>query len=167
MNVAFLCLGGNIGDRLAFLSESKRLINLYCGTITQESGIYETQAWGQENTPDYYNQCLKLTTSLKAEELLEKALTIEKEMGRVRTENRNESRPIDIDVLLFNDSCIKSENCEIPHPRMHLRFFVLKPLNEIASAEVHPVLKESIHELLMNCTDTLEAKKITEHVHLC
>lgn len=167
MNVAFLCLGGNIGDRLAFLSESRRLIALNCGKIEQESGIYETEAWGNDEAPDYYNQCVKLSTELGAEELLQKVLMIEKEMGRVRTENKNESRPIDIDILLFNNVCLNKEDCEIPHPRMHLRFFVLRPLNEIAANEIHPVIKQSINELLLNCTDTLEAKKISEHVHLC
>ena len=167
MNVAFLSLGGNIGERLAYINEAKRLISGFCGNILMESGIYETQAWGIDRAPDYYNQCLKIQTGLGAEALLFKLLEIEKEMGRVRTGNKNENRPIDIDILLFNNEVIKSECCEVPHPRMHLRLFVLKPLNEIAGSEIHPVLKQTISELQINCADTLEIKKLLPHVHLC
>ncbi len=167
MNVAFLCLGGNIGERLAFINEAKHLIKRFCGEIELESNIYETQAWGNDEAPDYYNQCIKLKTKWEAEELLVKLLMIEKEMGRERTKFKNESRPIDLDILLFNETCINTKACEIPHPRMHLRLFVLKPLNEIAGHEIHPLFKQSITELLINCSDTLEVKKLSPNVHLC
>jgi len=167
MIAAFLCLGGNIGDRLAFIRESKRLIVGTCGSIIQESAIYETKAWGNSNTPDYYNQCIELETKLEAEALLHEILAVERELGRIRTGVRNESRPIDIDILLFNDANIRTSECEIPHPRMHLRLFVLKPLSEIASGKIHPVLNKSINQLLSDCEDPLEVKKISEHVHLC
>jgi len=166
MNVAFLCLGGNMGDRLANLKRAKELISEERLIITAESSVYETQAWGTENSPDYYNQCIKISTELTAEQLMELLLTIEKKMGRVRSDNRNQSRTMDIDILLFEHETINSEHLTIPHPRLHLRQFVLKPLNEIASELMHPLLQKNIAQLLNECTDTLTAKKIEPHVHL-
>lgn len=166
MNVAFLCLGGNMGDRLANLNRAKALISDKGINIMAQSSIYETKAWGVNNSPDYFNQCLKITTGLTAPLLMEVLLDVEKELGRVRTENKNEPRTIDIDVLLFNNEIIGSELIVTPHPRMHLRAFVLKPLNEIASDEVHPVFNKTINQLLQTCTDTLSVNKIEQHVHL-
>ena len=166
MNVAFLCLGGNMGDRLANLTRTKALIKEERLTIVAQSNIYETQAWGDTNSPDYYNQCIKITTELDAEMLMKLLLSIEQKLGRVRTENKNEARTTDIDMLLFNGDVINTELLTVPHPRLHLRQFVLKPLNEIASGILHPVLHKSIHRLLMDCKDTLTAKKIETNVHL-
>ncbi len=93
-------------------------------------------------------------------------LTIEQKLGRIRNENKNEARTVDVDMLLFNGDVINSDLLIVPHPRLHLRQFVLKPLNEIASGILHPVLHKSIHRLLMDCKDTLTAKKIESNVHL-
>jgi 2-amino-4-hydroxy-6-hydroxymethyldihydropteridine diphosphokinase len=166
MNVAFLCLGGNMGDRLANLSHAKELMCEERLQITDQSNIYETRAWGNENSPDYYNQCVKIETELNAQDLMKLLLDIEKRLGRVRTENRNESRTVDIDILLYEYETINSEHLIVPHPRMHLRRFVLKPLNEIASNVVHPVLNMTIEHLLKICTDTLTVKKVEQNVHL-
>lgn len=166
MNVAFLCLGGNMGDRLANLKRTKELIREERLDIMAESNVYETQAWGAENSPDYYNQCIKIITELSADPLMELLLNIEQKMGRVRSDNRNQSRTMDIDILLFGHETINSEHLIIPHPRMQLRQFVLKPLNEIAADVIHPVLNKTINQLLQSCPDTLTAKKIESHVHL-
>lgn len=166
MNVAFLCLGGNMGDRLANLNRTKELIKEERLNILAQSNIYETQAWGTEKSADYLNQCIKISTELDAQSLMKLLLNIEQRLGRVRTENKNQSRTVDIDMLLFNGDVIKTELLEVPHPRMHLRQFVLKPLNEIASGILHPVLHKSIHRLLMDCPDTLTAKKTESNVHL-
>lgn len=166
MNVAFLCLGGNMGDRLANLSQAKELMCEERLQITDQSNIYETRAWGSKNSPDYYNQCVKIETELDAESLMKVLLDIEKRLGRVRTENKNESRTADIDILLYEHETINSEHLTVPHPRMHLRQFVLKPLNEIAPNVVHPVLNVTIEHLLKICTDTLTVKKVEQDVHL-
>jgi 2-amino-4-hydroxy-6-hydroxymethyldihydropteridine diphosphokinase len=166
MNVAFLCLGGNMGDRLANLNRAKALIEDEGMQIAGQSNMYETQAWGSENSADYYNQCIKVKTELSAPALMQVLLNIERKMGRVRTENRNEARSVDLDILLFNNDTVESELITVPHPRLHLRQFVLKPLNEIAAEVMHPVLNKSINQLLLDCTDTLTATKIEPHVHL-
>ena len=166
MNAAFLCLGGNMGDRLANLATTKELILKEGIAITAQSAIYETQAWGAKSAPYYYNQCIKVETDLLAFELMQKLLDIEKKMGRVRSNDKNMSRTMDIDILLYNDSIINDFNVEVPHPRMHLRQFVLKPLSEIAAKEIHPVLHKTIGQLLLECRDTLTAKKIRQDVHM-
>jgi 2-amino-4-hydroxy-6-hydroxymethyldihydropteridine diphosphokinase len=166
MNAAFLCLGGNMGDRLANLAQAKELITEAGISITAQSAIYETAAWGSKEAPDYYNQCVKVETDLLAFELMQKLLEIEKKMGRVRSSDKNMSRTMDIDILLYNDSIINDFNVEIPHPRLHLRQFVLKPLSEIAATVIHPVLHKTIGQLLLECRDTLSAKKIRQDVHL-
>ncbi len=166
MNVAFLCLGGNMGDRFANLNRTKELIKEERLKILAQSSIYETQAWGTEKSPDYLNQCIKVSTELDAESLMKLLLSIEQKLGRVRDGNKNQSRTVDIDMLLFNGDIIKTELLEVPHPRLHLRQFVLKPLNEIASGILHPVLHKSIHRLVMDCPDKLTAKKIETDVHL-
>lgn len=160
MNVAFLCVGGNMGDRLANILEAKRqLLGMGC-KMEAESGIYQTKAWGIEEAPDYYNQMLKIGTDKKGAELMTTLLDIEKSMGRIRSDNRNASRTLDMDILFFNNEIIKSELLEVPHPRLHLRRFVLEPLNEIASELIHPVLNKTIHELLIECTDTSAVKRV-------
>ena len=166
MNAAFLCLGGNMGDRLANLVQAKELIIEAGISITAQSAIYETQAWGSKDAPDYYNQCIKAETDLLAFELMQKLLDIEKRMGRVRSNDKNTSRTMDIDLLLYNDSIINDFNVEVPHPRMHLRQFVLKPLSEIAAKEIHPVLHKTIGQLLLECRDTLTTRKIKQDVYL-
>lgn len=160
MNAAFLCVGGNIGDRLANIQEAKRqLMGMGCDLET-ESAIYQTKAWGVAEAPDYYNQILKISTNLNAEALMMGLLEIEKKMGRIRGDNRNASRTMDMDILFFNQEVINSDLLEVPHPRLHLRNFVLAPLNEIASEFIHPVLNKTIRELLNECSDTSEVKKI-------
>lgn len=160
MNAAFLCVGGNIGDRLANIQEAKRqLMGMGC-QIEAESSIYQTKAWGVEEAPDYYNQILKISTKSNADVLMKILLEIEKDMGRVRSENRNASRTMDMDILFFNSDVINSEILEVPHPRLHLRNFVLVPLNEIASGFIHPIFNKSIRELLNECADTSAVLKL-------
>ena len=160
MNVVFLGLGGNIGNRLENLDKIREAIKSQCGEISKNSGIYETDAWGSESSNKYLNQVVRLLTPLSPEKLLEKLLKIEHTLGRVRSAQQNSDRTADIDILVYNDAVILGEDIQIPHPRLHLRKFVLTPLCEIAPALIHPVLKKSIAALLDACNDTLQVKKI-------
>ena len=158
MNTAYLLIGGNLGDRAAYLAEAINQISAQCGRVISTSSIYETAAWGNVNQPAFYNQAVKLVTILSPEALIERLLAIENEMGRVRTEKYG-PRTIDLDILMINDIVIDTPTLTIPHPQLHNRRFALLPLQEIAPALHHPVLNKTIHELLLNCLDTLDVQK--------
>jgi 2-amino-4-hydroxy-6-hydroxymethyldihydropteridine diphosphokinase len=155
MNAAYLCLGGNIGDREASLQLAIYRIGQEAGTVKNVSPIYETEAWGVSDQQPYLNCCLELDTELSAMELLRVLLDIERELGRQRDPWKTyEPRTIDLDVLLYNQVVIEQEHLLVPHPRLHLRKFVLIPLNEIAGGYLHPVLNKTIFNLLGECKDT-------------
>ena len=154
MNKAYLLLGGNIGDRLTNLEKAKELLDKQGGKIIKHSSVYETASWGNTDQPDFLNQVLLIETKLTAEQIMEQILFIENKMGRVRSE-KNASRLIDIDILFFNEDIIKTKSIIIPHPQIQNRNFVLYPLNELSPKLQHPVLKKTIHELLLQCNDAL------------
>lgn len=158
MNIAFLGLGGNIGDRGAILNASKLAIEAHCGKILKVSALYETEAWGINSDKKYLNQVIKIETDLKPQQLMKRLLKIEKKLGRVRTENQNSDRTIDLDLLLFNSEVIESPDLQVPHPRLHLRKFVLVPLAEIEPQLLHPVAKKTMVQLLKTCKDKLAVK---------
>jgi 2-amino-4-hydroxy-6-hydroxymethyldihydropteridine diphosphokinase len=156
MNVAFLGLGGNIGDRLETLQNTVKDIGKHCGKIMACSSVYETAAWGSASQKKYLNLVVKLETSFSAPQLLEQLLAIETRWGRQRTSDRNADRTIDIDILFFNAEVITLPEIEIPHPRLHLRKFVLLPMQEIEPDWVHPVMNQQISGLLATCEDNLQ-----------
>jgi len=160
MNVVFLGLGGNMGNRLENLSKTIEALEKDCGEIIKRSGIYETDAWGSNSKKKYLNQVVQISTILSPENLLEKLLKIEEKLGRKRSEEQNSDRTVDIDILFFNADIINSKNLQIPHPRLYSRKFVLIPLTEIANDLVHPILKVTMEELLKNCKDTLAVKLV-------
>jgi 2-amino-4-hydroxy-6-hydroxymethyldihydropteridine diphosphokinase len=159
MNKIFLITGGNIGDRKKNLQTAAALIQEHIGKIILSSKIYETDAWGITDQKSFYNQVHAIESNFSAEEVMQKILKIEEEMGRVRT-IKNAARVIDIDILFFNNDIVNEQNLTIPHPQIINRRFVLTPLNEIASNLIHPVYKKSIHELLSMCKDELKANPL-------
>ncbi len=161
MNRVFLSLGGNLNNRKANLNKACEAISKEMGAIEKRSGIYETEAWGFESKHLYLNQVLEISTDLEAEELLKKALQIEQSMGRVRIQNQvYTDRIIDIDILFYNDLITNTVNLKIPHPQLHLRNFVLQPLNEIAPEFIHPGFNKNIANLLRDCEDLQNVKPI-------
>ncbi|HYE55171.1 MAG TPA: 2-amino-4-hydroxy-6-hydroxymethyldihydropteridine diphosphokinase [Chitinophagaceae bacterium] len=157
MNQTYLLIGGNIGDRLKNLQSALEHL-AQTGNIARRSSVYETAAWGNTDQPAFLNQVIELHTSLPPSDLLQSILKIERQMGRERKE-KYDPRTIDIDILLYNDEVLKTDELTIPHPRMHLRRFVLAPLSELAASVLHPVFKKSIDELLLECPDTLTVNK--------
>jgi 2-amino-4-hydroxy-6-hydroxymethyldihydropteridine diphosphokinase len=159
MNVTYLCLGGNIGEREKAIYLALLEISQLVGEITSQSKIYETEAWGVENQQAYLNQCVEVKTLLSANELITALLSIEQHLGRIRSLNEvYEPRTIDIDILFYDQEVIDNELLKVPHPRLHLRKFVLIPLNEICSNYLHPLLNTTIFNLLSHCEDESEVK---------
>jgi len=161
MNTAFLLTGGNLGDRKETLAQAKDLIAEQCGAVVATSSLYETAAWGNADQPAFLNQALQLETTLTARQLMRRLLKMEKLMGRVRKEKYG-PRIIDIDILLFNNEVHNYPLLKLPHPEMQNRRFALLPLAEIAPTIVHPVLKKTTKQLLKECKDELEVKKMTD-----
>lgn len=159
MQDVYLLLGSNLGDRLGKVEEAAKLIEKFIGQIVLRSGLYETASWGNTDQPDFINQVLQVRTGLAAREVLEKALAIEVQLGRVRHEKWG-SRIIDIDILFYGDSVIEEADLVVPHPHLHERAFVLIPLQEIAPDLLHPVFKKTVSALARNLEDSLLVKRI-------
>ncbi len=158
----YLIMGTNLGDRPAHLQQAIVEIERNIGSILNCSSVYETEPWGVTDQPSFYNQVLKVATTLDPLQLLTATLAIEKEMGRVRAE-RYGARIIDIDILFFDDLVINTDQLTIPHPRITERNFVLAPLAEIAPDLVHPVLHQTISEIWTAGNDQLGVKKIASN----
>lgn len=152
-HLVYLCIGGNLGDREANLEETRMFIEFNMGDILEESPVYESEAWGMENSPAFLNQIIKLETELSPEDLLSEITELEEFYGRERVDGVYQPREMDVDIIFFDDLIIGTEQLNVPHPRMHLRKFVLMPLSDIAPDLIHPVLKKSVRELLSVCED--------------
>lgn len=159
MNKAYLLIGGNTGDRKLMLKQATEAVSRKAGTILEQSPIYETAAWGKTDQPAFLNQALEIATPLDPQQLLQTLLEIELDLGRKREEKYG-PRTIDIDILLFNELHLVSENLVIPHPEMANRRFALTPLAAIAPGLKHPVLHDSIQSLLKHCKDELPVKMV-------
>jgi 2-amino-4-hydroxy-6-hydroxymethyldihydropteridine diphosphokinase len=156
----YLLLGSNLGNRNELINAGLEQIALRIGPAFGISSFYETAAWGKEDQPSFLNVAVGLKTSLSPIEVLETALEIELELGRVRHEKWGE-RLIDIDVIFYGNEIIDmGARLQIPHPQMQFRKFVLEPMAEIASEHVHPVLQLNVSEILERLNDNLSVSKI-------
>ena len=152
MNIVFLQLGSNLGDRELLLKDAITAIKNRVGNIIKFSKVYESVPWRVEGQENYLNQILKVKTSLSADKVLSIVLDVEKQLGRVRIEKWGE-RLIDIDIIFYNDSIIETPELCVPHKHLHERMFVLTPLHNIAPEMVHPKYNKTIEELLNRCKD--------------
>jgi 2-amino-4-hydroxy-6-hydroxymethyldihydropteridine diphosphokinase len=148
----FIGLGSNLGDRLDNLKKALTLLQGYSLQLRTYSDIYQTEAKEVTYQPDFLNMVIGLQTNLLPLELLEICLEIEQKMGRIRSIPKG-PRTIDLDLLLMNDLIMNCPKLVLPHPRLHLRRFVLVPLHEVASERNHPVLKKTIHSLMEEAVD--------------
>ena len=162
--ITYLSLGTNQGNKLENLQNALHLIADKVGTIQKISSIYKTDSWGF-NGEDFNNICIKVATYQSPETVLSTILSIEKELGRKRTnQEAYQNRNIDIDILLFENEIILSKNLIVPHSKMLERKFVMVPLAEIAPNALHPIEKKQIHICLKNCDDSSEIIKINEQL---
>ena len=158
MNKTYFLLGSNMGNSKGRLSKAILQIEKHIGIITRKSSLYVTGAWGNTKQPDFLNQVITVETNFSALQTMQTILSIEKKMGRIRT-LKNAPRIIDIDILFFNKEIIDNKYLTVPHPQMQNRRFVLVPLNQLSPNLRHPVLKKSVHQLLIHCPDKLNVKK--------
>jgi 2-amino-4-hydroxy-6-hydroxymethyldihydropteridine diphosphokinase len=157
---AYISIGSNLGNRLQALTDAYHKIGFIAGEVIQHSSVFESEPWGFSAETDFYNMVLELETALEPIPLMKVILQAELEMGRIRQLGNYNSRAIDIDILLFEDRIIQDEMLVVPHPRMHLRRFVLVPLVEISPVVVHPVSGISCGALLVDCPDQGRIKKV-------
>ena len=152
MSKIYLSIGSNKGNRYSFIKEALRLIRKDIGKIFLISKTYETKSWGF-HSDDFINICIMIKSDLLPAELLNKLKNIELKIGRIGNSTKILAREIDIDILFYSDKIVDHKDLIIPHPRLHLRNFVLYPLHDIASDFIHPILLKPINELLEECED--------------
>ncbi|TPN85990.1 2-amino-4-hydroxy-6-hydroxymethyldihydropteridine diphosphokinase [Aquimarina algicola] len=149
-----ISLGSNKGDRLALLQKAVDEIYISIGDVVSISSIYQTPAWGFDSD-DFYNACIAIDTYETEAVVLDKLLKIETQLGRNRTSTEGyEARTIDLDIILSSDEVIETSILTVPHPAMQDRKFVLQPLANIARDIMHPVLQQTVNELLNQTNDT-------------
>lgn len=170
MPTLYLLIGGNQGDRQQMITHATDLIRERIGSVVAVSNIYETAPWGvfapDERPQSFYNRALCVETALPPHEALAEALAIEALLGRSRLDGLSatgvqenggrvySSRSMDIDMIFYDTLVLDTPDLVLPHPRMHLRRFVLQPLCEIAPDFIHPFFNKTLSQLLEECPDT-------------
>jgi 2-amino-4-hydroxy-6-hydroxymethyldihydropteridine diphosphokinase len=145
---AYIALGANTGPREQSIRSALLMLAETDGIAIQRvSSLLENPAIGMGEAPAFLNAAAEIETTLGSHALLHRLLEVEKSLGRIRRE-KWEPRPIDLDILLYGDQIISSQELVVPHPLMHERRFVMQPLAEIAPEVVHPVLQMTAAGLL-------------------
>jgi len=166
LHKVFIGIGSNIGNRLHHLQEAvDQLMKLDDTSICAISAIYITEPIGEAEQHRFYNGVILLETLLQPEELRLKCKTIEQELGRPGCYPRWSPRVIDLDILLYDDLCLRSESLSIPHTELQHRKFVLIPLLDIANP-LHPKTGLRISQLLKSCEDQSVLIKTKEKISL-
>lgn len=133
IHIAYLSLGSNLGDRHATMQQAIVLLGSQAGSVDRVSSAIETEPWGFESANKFLNMCVRITTTLSPEQLLVTTKDIELQLGRTTksVNGQYHDRPIDIDILTYDDLHINTPSLTLPHPHMHERDFVMIPLREI------------------------------------
>ncbi|MFJ7828491.1 2-amino-4-hydroxy-6-hydroxymethyldihydropteridine diphosphokinase [Psychrobacillus sp. NPDC096623] len=146
-NIVFISLGSNIGNRLDYLQQAVRLLQqVEQVNVINVSSVYETDPVGYENQAAFLNMVVEIETLLSPHEILKRCNEIEAQLGRTRDIHWG-PRTVDLDILLYNEENMKTEDLIIPHPRMMERGFVLIPLVELQANLVDPQSKQLIADV--------------------
>jgi 2-amino-4-hydroxy-6-hydroxymethyldihydropteridine diphosphokinase len=157
MKTVYFSLGSNVGGREQNIARAIAMMAERGIRIVRQSSLFETEPVGLRAQGWFLNCAVEAETDLMPRQLLHTIQRIERELGRRRMV-ANGPRTIDIDILLLGTSVIHSPELDVPHPRMTERRFVLVPLNEIAPTARHPVLKNTIAELLASTSDQSQVR---------
>lgn len=152
MRGIFIGLGSNLGDKEENIRQAVLLLKRGGADPFLLSSLYLTEPVGFPDQPWFLNLVAEVETGLSPRALLGLAGRVENELGRVRSV-KDGPRTIDVDILLYQERVVEEEDLVIPHPRLHLRRFVLAPLVEIAGAVCHPVFKKTVSELFSELSD--------------
>ncbi len=153
-SICYIALGSNLGQREENLRQALAAIAELSGTNVEMLShfIITAPVGGPAGQEDYCNAAARLATELSPEELLTALAGVEQKLGRFRAgEMRYGPRMMDLDILFYNDWVLDKPELTIPHPRLHERLFVLRPLAEIAPDMIHPLMGKSIMALLRAC----------------
>ncbi len=158
-----LSLGSNVGDRKQSIDNAiNLLIDSKSITNPKISSYYETEPYGFKEQNKFLNVALKACTELNPLSLLQICKTIEYSLDR-KIRSRWHSREIDIDIIFYSDKVINKEKIRIPHIELEKRNFVLIPINEIAPETVHPITNKPIKQLISECTDIGDVKRLCKN----
>lgn len=148
MNIVYIALGSNLGNRKYYLNRAVNEIEKRIGKIGSLSAFYETEPWGFVSQYPFLNAVLRVDTGMDVMSILNATQAIEQDLGRLTKSNgAYQDRCIDIDLLFFNDEVVQNDRLILPHPLLQERRFVLEPLVEIAPDLYHPVLHKTIKEI--------------------
>lgn len=156
---AWLMLGGNLGDVDDTFRKALDKLEKAGVRVAAKSALYQSEGWGEGAEGFFYNQAIEVLTHKEPFALLKLLNEIEASLGRKRKPGVMLPRTVDIDILFFDDIVVSLPELLIPHPRLHLRRFVLKPLCEIAPELKHPLLDKTVSSLLQETADPLMVEK--------
>jgi 2-amino-4-hydroxy-6-hydroxymethyldihydropteridine diphosphokinase len=156
---AFLSLGSNLGEKAENLKRAREELSLKGVQLQKATWLYHTEPVDYEDQDWFLNQILQVGTPVEPRELLNFCLEVESDLGRERWIPQG-PRLIDIDILLYDRIILNLPDLQIPHPRMHLRRFILEPLVTLAPDVLHPVLRKTISVLLRECRDPAKVIKL-------
>ena len=158
--LVYVSLGSNLGDRLENLRRACLALEARGIGIRRASAVYETEPVDVREQAWFLNCVVEVETTLPPARLLEELQQIERELGRERLRPKG-PRTVDLDILLYGDSVIRTDNLIVPHPRLHERRFVLEPLRELAPSRRVPLLHRTVERLLRELRDPSEVRRLS------